>query len=159
MLKQPEADPKQEDNTAKVKAAIAAEPDRDIASTMLTEYLRVVASTVVGGHVELDMVSAKVTFAGRNHRIMPNDYLLRKSETGESLCRCTGIGDFMSRRRVKDFNRGAHPNNMWTHGDRVVFGSDENEYTVITDAAARRLFPQAFTETKGFSRTESTEPI
>jgi hypothetical protein len=100
----PEPRQKEDDAASKVKAALIAEPDRDAASKLLTNYLRSIAATVLGGHVKLENISATVTFEDRECRIMPRDYLLRNAKTCEpALCRCTGTGKYMSRRKIKEF--------------------------------------------------------
>jgi hypothetical protein len=99
--------------------------------------------------VKLENISATVTFGDRACRIMPRDYLLRNAKTGEpALCRCTGTGKYMSRRKIKEFNGNTYPNNKWG-SERIVFQNEEKEYSVITEAAARESYPDAFPETEG----------
>ena len=84
-----------------LKVALAAEPDRDEASNLLTDYLQSVAGQFADERINVTLVKATVTFSGRECRIMPEDYLeLRKSGTKADekpvLCKCTAVGEFMA---------------------------------------------------------------
>jgi hypothetical protein len=123
----------------KLADALANEPDRNIASRMLIEHLQIAANQFANERVRIDHVSVKVEFAGRNHRIMPGDFLENQEmRTVPTLCKCVGIADFMKRRRVQDWNDG-----KWGK-EHVVFSSDESHYRVITEEAARKIVPEAF---------------
>jgi hypothetical protein len=123
-----------------LKTALADEPDRDVASRMLTDYLRTVAKQFGNEHIQIKDVSATVEFAGRGHRIMPGDWLEKSAllEKRSVLCKCVGIAEFMQRRRVQDWNEG-----KWGK-EHVVFGNDEFHYRVITEEAARKIAPEVF---------------
>lgn len=117
-------------------------------STLLTAYLASVAERILPPHMALRSVggvSAHAQIAGRDHRIMVGDYLeWRKSGTKADgkpvLCKCVGIAEFMRRRRVQDWQEG-----RWAR-EHVVFGGDESDYRVITEAVARKLDPTAFAQ-------------
>jgi hypothetical protein len=122
-----------------LRTALAGEPDRDVASKMLTEYLHTVAAQFANEWINIKEVSAKVEFAGRTHRIMPGDWLEKRDKDASSmLSKCVGVAEFMKRRRVQEWREG-----KWQK-ERVVFSEHEPEYRVITKARAHELAPEAF---------------
>jgi hypothetical protein len=130
----------------KLRGALANEPDRDRASELLTDYLQRVAEQFANDHIQITNVSAKVELAGRNHRIMPDDFLEKRGKDGSpALCKCTGVAEFMQRRRVKQWIEG-----KWGK-EHVIFPQHDGDYRVISDEVAHRLAPGAFL-------TSSTNP-
>jgi hypothetical protein len=122
-----------------LKTALAAEPDRDIANRMLTDYLRTVAEQFSDERITIKNVNATVEFAGRGHRIMPGDFLERRDkDLPPTLCKCVGVADYMKRRKIQDWNGG-----YWGK-ERIVFSQYEPAYRVISQSAARRFAPGAF---------------
>jgi alkylated DNA repair dioxygenase AlkB len=121
-----------------LKVALANEPDRDIASKLLTQYLDGIAQQFANARIKVSDVRATITLAGRNHRIMPGDWLAKKDNQLTKLAKCTGVGEYMSRRRIQEWTDG-----KWQK-EHVVFTGDEADYQVITEEAARGLVPEAF---------------
>jgi uncharacterized small protein (DUF1192 family) len=122
-----------------VTATLAAEPDTFQAGERLTAYLTTVGERVLPPGMALGMVSATVTLAGRDHRIMPGDFLERPDKDGApTLCKCVGIAEFMKRRRVQEWRE-----EKWQK-DRVISSEHETEFRVITEEKARLLVPEAF---------------
>jgi len=124
----------------KLRETLANEPDRDVASKMLTDYLHRVAEQFASDRIQIKEVSATVEFAGRDHRIVVGDWLEKRDETAgtTTLCKCVGVADFMQRRRVREWTGGE-----WGR-ERVVFSDHEHHYRVITEAQAHLLVPDAF---------------
>jgi hypothetical protein len=136
-----EPDPTPIDPADALKTALANEPDSDVASKLLTDYLLGDASQFANGRIEIKEVSAKVIFANRDKRIMPGDYLAKgPTAQGEKslLCRCTGVAEFMQRRRVQEWTESE-----WEK-EHVVFSDHERWYQVISEEVARVLAPEAF---------------
>jgi hypothetical protein len=122
-----------------LRVALAAEPDRDVASKLLTDYLQADANQFGNERIQIKGVTARIEFADRGHRIMPGDFLERRDENAEpTLCKCVGVAEFMKRRRVQDWGGG-----KWGK-EHVVFSDREHHYRVITEAQARLLVPEAF---------------
>jgi len=122
-----------------LKSALAAEPDRDIASKLLTDYLQTVANEFGNDRIQIKDVSARVEFAGRSHRIMTGDFLEKHDRNATSiLCKCTGVAEFMQRRRVQEWN-----NFKWEK-EHVLFSAAESDYRVISIELARKIAPKAF---------------
>jgi hypothetical protein len=123
-----------------LQSVLANEPDRGVASRLLTEYLASVASQFTSSKIEIGRVSATVTFKGRSHRIMPGDLLSWRHTTGSPavLCKCTAVTESTDRRKVRDWSDGA-----WQK-ERVIYNTDESQYRVISGEAARALAPEAF---------------
>jgi len=120
-----------------ITARLAGEPDCELRARMATEYFQTVAARQFPPD-QLTIVSVRVEIAGRNHRIMPGDFLRKKAESSAVLCKCVGIGDSMQRRRVSEWVDG-----KWAK-DHIVQASHESLYTVLTQEAARALEPRAF---------------
>jgi hypothetical protein len=122
-----------------LRDALANEPDRGRASELLTEHLQDYASQFANDHIQILKVSATVEFAGRDHRIMPGDFLEeREPNLPPTLCKCTGVAEFMLRRRVRDWEGG-----KWGK-EHVVFSQHEEDYRVVNEENARRIEPGAF---------------
>jgi hypothetical protein len=122
-----------------ITTTLEAEPDTNQASTMLTLYLQSVALRVMPPHMALSSNYANVTLIGRDHRIMVGDYLEHTTHSEQpTLCKCVAIGDFMSRRRIREWG-----DDKWGK-EHTIFSSDESRYRVITEMAARVLAPDAF---------------
>jgi hypothetical protein len=123
-----------------LREALSNEPDRDVASRMLTEHLRAYAEEqFANDRIQIKEVKVTVEFAGRDHRIMPGDWLeKREPNLTPTLNKCTGIADFMKRRRVKEWIEGKWGN------EHVIFPQREGDYRVISEEVARRLAPEAF---------------
>jgi hypothetical protein len=122
-----------------LKAALANELDRDIASKMLTDHLRTVANQFANDRIEIKQVSARIEFAGRSHRIMPGDWLEKQAKDAPpALSKCVGVADFMARRRVQEWGGEG-----WTK-EHVVFSAAESDYRVISEEIARMITPEAF---------------
>ena len=126
-----------------LKVALAAEPDRDEASSLLTEHLHNVARQFADERINVTLVKATVTISGRDRQIMPGDYLeLRNSGTKANekpvLCKCTGVGEYMHRRKIQEWTDGT-----WGK-EHVVFHDQEKEYRVVREDVARTLEPEAF---------------
>jgi hypothetical protein len=119
--------------------ALANEPDQDVASKMLTDYLRTIANQFANGRITIKEVTARIEFAGRDERIMQNDWLeKREMDAAPTLCKCVGVAEFMKRRKVQEWTDG-----KWQK-EHVVYSGDERDYRVVTEAAARTLAPAAF---------------
>jgi hypothetical protein len=123
----------------KLREALANEPDRLVASTVLTQHVQDYLRQFANDRITIKELKVTVEFAGRDHRIMLGD-LLEKRERNASpmLCKCVGIAEFMKRRRVRDWD-----GRKWGK-ERLVFSGDETDYRVITEENARRLAPEAF---------------
>ncbi len=123
-----------------LRVALANEPDRNIASRMLTEYLQTVANQFANDRIKVKEVKAIVEFAGRSHRIMPNDWLEKqnKNPMPATLCKCVGVAEFMQRRRVQEWSNG-----KWGK-EHVLFSPAESDYRVISEEPARKIAPEAF---------------
>jgi hypothetical protein len=119
---------------------LTAEPDTNVGSKMLTDYLTNVAQRVLPPQMSLSAANASVRYAGRDHRIMVGDYLEKenKGSTSKTLCKCTAIGECEARRRVREWD-----GKSWGK-EHVVYNSDERKYRVISDETARLLAPEAF---------------
>jgi hypothetical protein len=130
----------QVDSTAdKLREALANEPDRDVARDLLTAHLRVYADQFANDRITIKDVSAKVEFAGRDHRIMPGDFLEKRERNAPAaLCKCTGIKEYMLRRTVSEWTDGG-----WKK-EHVIFFDSESDYRVIREEVARKLAPDAF---------------
>jgi hypothetical protein len=126
------------DSNAELRAALANEPDLDVANKMLTEHLRAYAEEQFGNdRITIKEVTAKIEFAGRNHRIMPSDFL-EKPNVAPMLSKCVGVADHTQRRRVQEW-----ADDRWGKA-HVVFNGDESDYRVITEERAHLLAPEAF---------------
>ena len=124
---------------ATITADLAAEPDIAVANKLLTDYFGRESNRALPAHMALSALSASVRIAGRNHRIMPGDYLEKRGkDVAPVLCKCTGIAEFMKRRRLKEWSEG-----KWGK-EHVIFSADETDYRVISEEVARRLAPEAF---------------
>jgi hypothetical protein len=135
-----------------LKLGLANEPDRNIASSMLTEYLQTVANQFANDRIKIKEVKATVEFAGRDHRIMLGDFLEKADKTAATtLFKCVGIADFMQRRRVQEWSDG-----QWQKA-RVVFSADESSYRVVAEESARKLAPEVF-DTSATPEPESPTP-
>jgi len=126
-----------------ITASLSAEPDRSQAAEKMADYLRTVMERVLPPHITLDTLqNPNLLFAGRDHRICIGDWLQkqdwRKEDAPVTLAKCTGIGECEKRRRVREWENGA-----WGK-EHVVFAGDEQDYRVITEAAAQALAPEAF---------------
>jgi hypothetical protein len=122
-----------------LKVELANEPDRDVASRMLTEYLQTVANQFANDRIKIKEVKATVEFVARDHRILPKDWLEKRDQKAEpTLCKCTGVAEFMQRRRVQEWSNG-----KWSK-ERVIFSGDESNYRVVTEESARKLAPEVF---------------
>jgi len=118
---------------------LAAEPDTSVASKMLTDYFSSASNRVLPAHMALSVIDASVRIAGRDHRIMPGDFLEKQEPNlAPTLCKCTGVAEFMQRRRVQEWDGG-----KWDK-EHVVFSGDETNYRVVTEDVARRLRAEAF---------------
>ena len=126
----------------KLKSALAAEPDCDAASTLLTDYLQTMADQFGNDQIKVRHVSATITFAERNNRIMPGDYLFKQSRTASektpTLALCTGVAEFMNRRKVREWI-----NSKWEK-EHVIYAGDQRDYRVVDEETARELEPSAF---------------
>ena len=122
-----------------LREALANEPDRDVASKMLTEHLSAYAEQFGDGRITIKEVTAKIEFVGRDHRIMPDDWLEKQNgNEAPTLCKCVGVAEFMQRRKIQEWKDGG-----WSK-ERVIFNTEEDDYRVVTQTVARRLAPQAF---------------
>lgn len=122
-----------------ITASLAAEPDRDVASKMLTENLRAHANQFANGRITIKEVTARIEFVGRDCRILPGDWLEKtQKNAAPTLCKCVGVAEFMKRRKVREWSDG-----QWQK-EHVVFSADESDYRVISEAAARKMAPEAF---------------
>jgi hypothetical protein len=126
-----------------ITSTLAAEPDANRASNLLTHYIKAVAGRVLPPHMALALhgIRASVRIAGRDHRIMIGDYLEKTSKAAsavKTLAKCTGIRECEQRRRVREWIDG-----KWEK-EHVVYNADESCYRVITTEAARALAPGAF---------------
>jgi hypothetical protein len=65
-----------------ITSTLAAEPDANRASNLLTHYIKAVAERVLPPHMALALhgIHASVRIAGRDHRIMIGDYLKRRAK-------------------------------------------------------------------------------
>jgi hypothetical protein len=123
----------------KLREALANEPDRDVASKLLTEYVQEHLRLFSNDRIHIKEVKVIVEFAGRNHRIMPGDFLEKRERNASPvLCKCAGVAEFMLRRRIRDWD-----GRKWGK-EHVVFSGDESDYRVITEETARRIAPEAF---------------
>ena len=106
---------------------------------MLRIYFDSVGQRVLPPNMELGIVSARVRIVGRDHRIMPGDRLEKRDKnTALTLCKCVGIAEFMSRRRVQEWIEGS-----WGK-EHVIYSGDESDYRVITEHRAVEIVPGAF---------------
>ena len=136
-----------------LKVALAEEPDRDVASKMLTEHLRACANQFATDRIGIKDVSATLIFIGRDHRIVPGDWLEKRDEdAAPTLCKCVGIAQF-SRRRVQEWD-----GDQWGK-EHVVFSDHERTYRVITEEIARKLAPDAFDLSFGPQPEPAPAPI
>jgi len=127
------------DAADQLRVTLANEPDRDIASRILTEYLQTVANQYANDRIKIKEVKATVEFAGRSHRILPQDWLEKRDQNAEpTLCKCVGIAEFMRRRKVQEWSDGKREK------EHVVFSQHEHDDRVIAEARARLLAPEAF---------------
>jgi hypothetical protein len=118
---------------------LTGEPDSAVASKILTDYFARESNRVLPAHMALSVLDASVRIAGRDHRIMPGDFLEKRERNASPvLCKCVGVAEFMKRRRVQEWREG-----KWQK-ERVVFSGDETDYRVITEENARRLAPEVF---------------
>lgn len=125
-----------------ITSDLAAEPDTDVAGKRLTAYQASVANRVLPPNMALKDISAHVEIAGRSSRIMANDFLEKRNNPPmpPTLCKCsTEISD-AGRKKVIEWADG-----KWGKS-HVIYSSDETDYRVITEAAARLLAPAAFGE-------------
>ena len=59
-------------------------------------------------------MSATLIFIGRDHRIVPGDWLEKRDEdAAPTLCKCVGIAQF-SRRRVQEWDGDQWGRSMWS---------------------------------------------
>ncbi|MGA3104549.1 MAG: hypothetical protein ABSD53_08720 [Terriglobales bacterium] len=124
-----------------ITESLAAEPDRGEAESILHDYLATVVNRVLPPHIKLDTLSVCVRYAGRDHRIMIGDWLVKQKPHTKDvpvLAKCTAIGECGARRRVREWVDGA-----WAK-EHVVYSGDEGNYRVITEDAARQLASDAF---------------
>jgi hypothetical protein len=122
-----------------LREALGNEPDRDVASRLLTEHLQNYASQFSNGRIKIKEVIAKIEFIGRDERILPGDWLEKKEkDAAPTLCTCVGTAEFMKRRKVQEWSDG-----RWQK-EHVIFSSNEGDYRVVTEATARHLAPEAF---------------
>lgn len=93
-----------------ITANLAAEPDTDRATDLLEHYLQTVVERILPPNCESGKVDASVKIVGRDDRIMPGDWLRQQDRYTQgapmSLAKCTGIAEFMSRRRVWEWENG-----------------------------------------------------
>ena len=127
-------------NTAadQLREALANEPDRNVASKLLTEHIQDYACQFTNDRITIKELKVSVEFAGRDHRIMPGDWLERRQGVPSTICKCVGIAEFMQRRRVQEWIEG-----KWAK-EHVIFSQHEDDYRVITEESARRIAPEAF---------------
>ncbi len=122
-----------------LREVLANEPDRDVASTVLTEHVQDYLRQFANDRITIRELKVTVEFAGRDHRIMPGDFLEKRGQNvATTLCKCTGVAEFMQRRRVRDWD-----GRRWEK-EHVIFSQHEDDYRVITAACARRIAPEAF---------------
>jgi hypothetical protein len=132
-----------------ITATLAGEPDQGSASKTLTAYLQTVADRILPPNMTVrqppksifgayENVNATVALVGRAHRIEIGDWLELKDEehTTPALCKCTGVGEYMERRKYKEWLGG-----NWGKEYVIV---NEHAYTVITEESSRQLAPAAF---------------
>ena len=128
------------DSNAELRMSLENEPDLDVANKMLTDHLRAYAEEqFANDRIRINELKVTVEFAGRNHRIMPGDFLEKRGQNvAPMLSKCVGVADHTERRRVQEWADG-----RWGK-EHVVFNGDESDYRVITEQTARRLAPEAF---------------
>jgi len=127
-------------NDETITGDLAAEPDSAVASKMLRDYFARESKRVLPAHMALSVLDASVRIAGRDHRIMIGDFLEKetKGTATKTLCKCTGVAEFMQRRRIRDWD-----GSKWAK-EHVIFPQYERDFRVITAEAARGLAPEAF---------------
>lgn len=117
-----------------ITANLAAEPDRDQASSMLERCLQTVVGRVLPPQMAVSYLTADVKIAERDKRIMPGDWLKKDA----TLATCVGVREFMNRRVVSEWD------GLKWGKEHVVFSEHDSNYRVITEEAARELAPSAF---------------
>ena len=137
---------------AELKARLEAEPDTEVASRLLTEYVDTLCAQFGSDKVKINKRSMCITFHDRPGRVMPGDWLRfeikawAKDGSGKKvvpesirLAKCTAIAEFMSRRRFQLFEKD------WQKERTMGFKDyQEENFTVITEEDARALCPEAF---------------
>jgi hypothetical protein len=124
-----------------ITSSLAKEPDIDEANRTLGAYVRTVVNRMLPPTMAIDgTVWVSAARVGRDHRIMPGDWLRFVPGKGESprLCQCVGEKEYLHRRVVREWVDG-----RWEK-EHIVNGRDESCYRVISEPAARALVAEAF---------------
>jgi hypothetical protein len=129
----------------RITGELAAEPDRDKAADMLQEYLQTVAQPILPPNMSmLGVTVLDLRFAGRAHRIEIGDWLEKQNTNAggrKTLAKCTATAyskqQMMPKLRDWDDSKG-----KW--GREHMVYDDHADYTVVTEARARELAPEAF---------------
>jgi hypothetical protein len=124
----------------RITASLAAEPDTLQAGERVKIYFNSVGERVLPPNMELGVLSVSVRIVGRTSRIVSGDYLEKRNKAPQppTLCKCSVEVSEAGRQKVSEWGAGG-----WGK-PHVIYSSDETDYKVIDEEAARKLAPAAF---------------
>jgi hypothetical protein len=129
----------------RITGELAAEPDRSKAADMLQKYLQTVAQRILPPSMSMWCVTVlDLQFAGRAYRIEVGDWLEKQNRNAggrKTLAKCTAsaYSKQQMRPKVRDWDGSK---GKW--GREHMVYDNHGDYTVVTEARARELAPEAF---------------